>query len=162
MISMVKYMTDKQLLVLDYIKRFIAEKNYSPTVREIMEGLALKSPSTVHEHLKNLQLMGILTFKPSKSRTIELLVENEYVAEKVLYIPVIGSDEYIGIPIFILNGSNPENVVAYKDEYITYIIDKNLDSPHRKYLFLKDDTYLIGEKINGEKKGTVISKIEIF
>ncbi len=155
-------MTNKQFFVLDFIKRFIAEKNYSPTVREIMEGLALKSPSTVHEHLKNMQAMGILTFTPSKSRTIELLVENEYVAEKVLYIPLLDSKEYIGIPLFLLNGSNPENVVAFKKEYITYIIDKNLDSPNRKYLFFKDGTYFIGEKLNGEKKGTVISKIEIF
>ena len=38
-------------LILKVIADFILKNNYSPTTREIMEIVGLKSPSTIHYHL---------------------------------------------------------------------------------------------------------------
>ncbi len=55
--------------VLDYVDRH----GYPPTVREIGEAVGLASPSTVHAHLANLELAGLLRRDPTKPRALELV-----------------------------------------------------------------------------------------
>ena len=49
-----KTLTPKQQKIYDYILDFTAEHGYPPSVREIGAAVGLKSPSTVHFHLKGL------------------------------------------------------------------------------------------------------------
>ena len=65
-------LTKKQQAVLDVIEKFITEKGYGPTVREICAELGLSSPSTVHVHLKTLVNGGYIERDPLKSRSITL------------------------------------------------------------------------------------------
>ena len=146
-------LTTKQLVVLDYIKRFIAEHGYSPTVREICTGLALKSPATVHEHIKKLVQKGIITINPTKSRTIELLVENEYVIpdREIVKIPIIdehnltdNARQYLSVPDYMLNGYDPKNLCAYVHLKTTYIINKSIKENTFKYgLYLDNKKHLL-------------------
>ena len=46
--------------ILDYISRYTDENGYPPAVREICQAVGLRSPSTVHSHLKILQEGGFL------------------------------------------------------------------------------------------------------
>ena len=48
-------MTDR---IYQYLQTIIPEQGYAPSVREIGEAVGLKSPSTVHFHLKRLQEQG--------------------------------------------------------------------------------------------------------
>ena len=77
---------ERQIEILDFIKRFIAENGYSPTIREISIGTNTKSVSTVQENLKKLINNGLITIDKNKSRTIELLIENEYMTGQVITI----------------------------------------------------------------------------
>ena len=61
-----------QKRVYDYIVRSIEQQGYAPSVREIGDALGLKSPSTVHFHVKHLEEMGLLEKRVGKSRTIVL------------------------------------------------------------------------------------------
>ena len=56
-----KELTPKQQEVYDYIIRFTQENGYPPSVREIGQALGMKSPSTVHFHIKGLENAGVLT-----------------------------------------------------------------------------------------------------
>ena len=47
--------TDKQKEILEFIKACILKKGYPPTVREICEKVQLKSTSSVHSHLEQLE-----------------------------------------------------------------------------------------------------------
>ena len=113
--------TNKQLIVLDYIKQYIAEKGYSPTVREICQGLGLKSPATIQEHLKKLVYAGLITNNPKKSRTIELLVENEYLNDdsNVHMIPIFNDDnvnlEFLPIPKFMIGSYSKKSLFVFKE-----------------------------------------------
>ncbi len=80
--------------ILDYMKKTIAEKGYSPTVREICAALDIKSTSTVHSDIKALEEKGLVKKDPAKPRTV-LPVENEYKRAAVdsfdtVSLPVIG------------------------------------------------------------------------
>jgi repressor LexA len=64
--------TERQRGILDYLRGFVEEHGYPPTVREIGEAVGLRSPSTVHAHLAQLERAGLLRRDPTKPRAIEL------------------------------------------------------------------------------------------
>lgn len=61
-----------QQKVYDYLQTFIADHGYPPSVREIGEALDLRSPSTVHFHLKHLAELGYIEKDAGKGRAITL------------------------------------------------------------------------------------------
>ena len=108
-------LSKKQEEILKSIKKYIAKNNYPPTVREICKMVNLASPSTVHFHLDTLKEKGYIKKGNGTSRSIELLVDNEYVENKYETLPLLGSvvaglpedaeiesDEYIDIPSFLI------------------------------------------------------------
>ena len=56
--------------ILAFMKKTIASKGYSPTVREICQALDIKSTSTVHSDIKALELKGLVRKDPAKPRTV--------------------------------------------------------------------------------------------
>ena len=62
----------KQQQIYDYIVSFTEEHGYPPSVREIGEAVGLKSPSTVHFHMKNLEKAGMIGKAKKKTRAISL------------------------------------------------------------------------------------------
>src|SRR5260370_27086278 len=68
--------TRRQRELYDFISRFVAEKQYSPSFEEIKEGMGLSSLATVHKHLTNLEKKSLLTPDYKPSRPIDLLPPN--------------------------------------------------------------------------------------
>jgi repressor LexA len=64
--------TDRQRAILEYLHEYVDQHGYPPTVREIGEAVGLRSPSTVHAHLAQLERAGMLRRDPTKPRAIEL------------------------------------------------------------------------------------------
>jgi repressor LexA len=64
--------TERQRAILDYLRGFVEEQGYPPTVREIGQAVGLRSPSTVHAHLAQLERAGLLRRDPTKPRALEL------------------------------------------------------------------------------------------
>lgn len=85
-------LTAKQEKVLDCIKKYQAEHGFPPAVREICEILGLSSPATVQSHINKLKKAGVIRNSSNKFRTIELLVENEYLNEQegIIKVPLLG------------------------------------------------------------------------
>ena len=102
-------LTSKQNQVLDFLKKFLANKGYPPTVREICKALDLSSPATVHAHLNTLESKGYIRKGGSKNRAIELLVKNEYEVEDVVDVPLLGK----------VTAGNPIEAIEMPDEYFT-------------------------------------------
>ena len=61
-----------QMRIYDYIVSCIQAQGYPPSVREIGEAVGLKSPSTVHFHLKHLEEAGVIEKGAGKGRAITL------------------------------------------------------------------------------------------
>ena len=62
----------KQQKIYDYIAACISRQGYPPSVREIGEAVGLRSPSTVHFHLKKLAEAGVIEIGAGKGRAITL------------------------------------------------------------------------------------------
>jgi len=69
-------LSKRQVKILDFIIDQIQERGYGPTVREIVGHVGDKSPTSVHRHLKTLELRGHITREPNKSRSIRLTMEH--------------------------------------------------------------------------------------
>ena len=54
--------------ILDYMKSEIRKKGYPPTVREICQELNIKSTSTAHKAMSNLESKGYIRKDPAKPR----------------------------------------------------------------------------------------------
>lgn len=61
-----------QKRIYEYIASCIQQQGYPPSVREIGEAVGLKSPSTVHFHLKHLEEAGVIEKGAGKGRAITL------------------------------------------------------------------------------------------
>lgn len=76
-----------QQKIYEYIAACIRDQGYPPSVREIGEAVGLKSPSTVHFHLKHLEELGVIVKGSGKGRAISL-AEPPLPADQV---PVVGN-----------------------------------------------------------------------
>src|SRR6266481_1042619 len=72
--------TRRQRELYDFISRFVAEKQYSPSFEEIKEGMGLSSLATVHKHVTNLEKKGLLTRDYNRSRPIEAVEHSETIS----------------------------------------------------------------------------------
>ena len=89
-------LTPQQQKIYDFIQSFTAEHGYPPSVREIGAAMGLKSPSTVHFHLKGLEEAGMIIKAEGKTRAITLpAAPRRTVAEesgaRTDRIPVVGN-----------------------------------------------------------------------
>jgi len=69
--------TKKQKELLIYIERFIAEHGYSPSYREIMDGLGYNSVATVALHVNSLISRGQLRKRNRSARSLEVVNSTE-------------------------------------------------------------------------------------
>lgn len=76
-----------QQKIYEYIAACIRDQGYPPSVREIGEAVGLKSPSTVHFHLKHLEELGVIVKGSGKGRAISL-AEPPLPADQV---PIVGN-----------------------------------------------------------------------
>ncbi|RME67198.1 MAG: repressor LexA [Nitrospirae bacterium] len=86
---MMKPLTMAQERVLEYVRRFVSERGYPPTVREICDAFGFKSPMAAKAHLDALERKGYIRRRTGLARGIELTGP---VSEgpSFLRIPVLG------------------------------------------------------------------------
>lgn len=96
----------KQQEILDFLKKFIMERGFPPSVREICEGVNLSSTSTVHSHLEALEEKGYIRREGAKSRTIELVDDQfNFARREVSNVPMVGTVT-AGQPILAVENLN--------------------------------------------------------
>ncbi len=74
--------TKKQRELLSFIESFISEHGYSPSYREIMNGLKYTSVATVALHVNNLIRRGHLRKRDRSARSLEVVASTEEVKIK--------------------------------------------------------------------------------
>ena len=69
-----KSLTDKQKIVLDFIKSHIESSGFPPTRAEIANGLGFASPNASQDHLVALEKKGFISIAPKISRGLRLTI----------------------------------------------------------------------------------------
>lgn len=94
--------------VFTFIRDYIASENMAPSVREICDGLGIRSTSTVHRYLHRLESEGRIQMASGKNRAIVLTEDTSADTEG---IPLVGTVA-AGMPITAI-----ENITDYVDFY---------------------------------------------
>ena len=82
-------LSTKQQRIIDFISRFLADKQYPPTIRDIVNGCGLSSTSVVDYNLKILAREGYIRRHPEVSRGIVVPPRSPILRRRLL-VPLIG------------------------------------------------------------------------
>ncbi len=128
-----KILSPKRRAILEYIESFAQENGYAPSVREIGDAVGLRSPSTVHAHLRILEENGYLQKSKGKTRTLSLPGQPGYrnvpvigtvragqpilaVEDAIGYVPFEGSGE--GLFALNVRGDSMKDAAILEDDVV--------------------------------------------
>ena len=66
-------LTTAQQELYDWLSQYIGEHRHSPSIRQMMEAMGLRSPAPIQSRLRHLQQKGWITWKEGQARTLQLL-----------------------------------------------------------------------------------------
>jgi repressor LexA len=80
--------TKRQKELLDYVRGYIGERGYAPTLEEIGRHFSLASLATVHKHLTNLERKGRIRRQANHSRALEVVPDPG--VGRAVQVPLLG------------------------------------------------------------------------
>ena len=78
-------LTDAQNELYSWIRDYMRDFRHSPSIRQMMQAMGLKSPAPIQSRLKHLQEKGYISWQEGKARTLQI------VDEIMEGVPVMGS-----------------------------------------------------------------------
>ena len=156
-------LTVRQKSILDFLKVYLNEMGYPPTIREIGEAVGLKSTSTVHSYLNKLEKLGYIKRDATKPRAIDII-------EKDIEDQTEGIDgfhqEMIELPVFgqVKKGQSffckdniesyiplPANLVLGANNFIFKVQDSKM-----KGSGLLEGDYVVVDKVHKAKDNDIV------
>src|SRR5581483_2943360 len=152
---------EKERKILEFLARFQQKFGYSPTLREIADGIGLKSPATIHEHIEALLLKGYLRREPGVKRAIEIVDPNFAKglipsSEPVMELPLMGFIA-AGAPLEPYSDPNATFKVAasmISGKNASYVLQVRGSSMIEDGIF--DGDYVVIEHTQEAKDGDII------
>ena len=147
-------LTEAQNELYGWIKNYLKDFQHSPSIRQMMQAMGLKSPAPIQSRLKHLQEKGYISWQEGKARTLQI------VDELTAGIPVMGSVAAGGL-IETYNDVNENldisEVLKKKDVFaLTVNGDSMIDA------CIADGDMVLMEPIessNSLKNGTIVSAL---
>ena len=78
-------LTQAQDELYGWIKNYMRDFQHSPSIRQMMQAMGLKSPAPIQSRLKHLQEKGYISWQEGKARTMQII------DEIVEGVPILGS-----------------------------------------------------------------------
>ncbi len=149
--------------ILQYLKDYISQHGYAPTLGEIAKHMGVHALSTVHEHLQFLEERGFIERAEGEERGIALTSRLKTFAATIarsITLPIVGTIA-AGSPIEAIESRDvslavPEEIVRGKNAYVLKVRgDSMIES------FIADGDYVVIEKTDFAKDGdTVVALLD--
>lgn len=113
-------LSGKQGQILEFLRTFIEEKDYPPSIRDIQDGCGISSTSVVDYNLRKLEEKNFIRRDREISRGIEILGSRGR-RPRIVEIPVLGSiaaGQPIPVPTSERWGNDAEDSVAVTEDMI--------------------------------------------
>jgi repressor LexA len=78
-------LSDAQKELYEWIKSYMKDYHHSPSIRQMMQAMGLRSPAPIQSRLKHLQQKGFISWQEGKARTLQI------VDEVMGSVPIMGS-----------------------------------------------------------------------
>lgn len=114
---------DKKEELLNFIKKYVDDNGYPPTVREMCRAVKVNSTSTIAYHLAKLEDSGSIKKNPNKNRALEVV--DNYTQKFAKVITSTESDGLTSIPMLgVITAGEPILAVENCEEY--FMVSPNL------------------------------------
>ncbi|CAN5784316.1 transcriptional repressor LexA [soil metagenome] len=92
-------LTQRQQMVLDFIRSSIADRGYPPTLREIGARMGIRSTNGVNDHLRALERKGYLTREDMKSRALRPTGQLPLPTDGLVGATAANDEDMVEIPV---------------------------------------------------------------
>lgn len=153
-------LTSNQQRVLNFLKDFLREKGFPPTLREIASHFGLKGPRGPQKTLNILEKKGFIRKVPGGSRAIEILSYPQFSLTHILPVPIVGRVQ-AGEPILAIENIEgyinlDRALVASEDVFLLRVEGDSMIDAH-----IQDgDFALVKPQPNAENGEIVVALIE--
>lgn len=142
--------------LLEFISQYMQKNGFAPTLAEICDGLGLRSPATVHEHIQNLIEKGVLKKEEGVRRGLEI-VDQKIMGwvQSVVEIPLVGRIA-AGSPIEAINDhqsavSVPPDIIGKKRCFALLVRGSSMVEAA-----ILDGDYVICEETSEANNGEIV------
>ncbi len=151
-------LTKRQREILEFLRNFVRESGYAPSLSEIAWHFGLSSPATVHEHLKALEEKGFIERGWNKKRSVTLLPESA--PADFVEIPLLGQiaagrpieavldDQTVAVPRDMVHSGKRHFALRVRGESM---IDEHI---------LDGDIVVVRSAADAESGDTVVALVE--
>lgn len=155
--------TKRKKEILDFIREFETNNGYFPTLEEIADQFGLSSTATVHQHLSELETLGVLNRGYKRARDMKIIEKsvekssfNEpYQIGAMLELPIAGLIT-AGAPIEAVEDATetmtvPKHMVRNENSYVLKVKgDSMIES------LIADGDYVVVQKQDYAKDGDIV------
>ncbi len=146
-------LTQAQNELFEWIKDYIQKFQHSPSIRQMMQGMGLKSPAPIQSRLKHLQEKGYLSWQEGKARTLQLV---EDIVQSG--VPILGSVAAGGLIESFTDINDKLDLAETLQKKGIFALSVNGDS--MKDAYIADGDMVLMEPINDQnsiRNGTIVS-----
>jgi repressor LexA len=145
-------LTKRQKQMVDFLEQYIEEHGYAPTLAEVGQYFGLSSLATVHKHLRNLELKGLIRRMHNHSRALEIAGANTSVGAREL---ALLGQVAAGVPIEAVEGNDtisvPEDFVRRDNTFCLRVKGESMVDEG-----IRDGDYIIVEGRDSANPGETV------
>lgn len=158
-------LTKRKKEILDFIQDYQEKNGYFPTLEEIADHFELKSTATVHQHLTELEELGLLHREYNRARDMEIIwnqpaaharSSNEsYLEGSAMELPIAGLIT-AGVPIEAVEDTSetltvPRHMLKNENSYVLKVKgDSMIES------LITDGDYVVVQKQDYANDGDIV------
>ena len=146
-------LTQAQNELFEWIKDYIQKCQHSPSIRQMMQGMGLRSPAPIQSRLKHLQEKGYISWQEGKARTLQLVEEIDQGC-----VPILGSVAAGGLIESFTDTNEKLELADILKKKGVFALIVNGDS--MKDAYIADGDMVLMEPINDQnliRNGTIVS-----
>ncbi len=149
-----KHLSEAQNELYEWVKNYMKEFQHSPSIRQMMQAMGLKSPAPIQSRLKHLQQKGFISWQEGKARTLQI------VDEVLEGVPIMGSVAAGGLIETFNDVSEKLDITEVLKRKNVFALTVNGDSMIDA--FIADGDMVLMEPIqdsNSLRNGTIVSAL---
>ena len=146
-------LTQAQNELFEWIKDYIQKCQHSPSIRQMMQGMGLRSPAPIQSRLKHLQEKGYISWQEGKARTLQLVEDIDQRG-----VPILGSVAAGGLIESFTDIDEKLDLADTLQKKGVFALTVNGDS--MKDAYIADGDMVLMEPINDQnsiRNGTIVS-----
>ena len=154
-----KDLSQKQQKIIGFLRHFIREKDYPPSIRDIQEACGISSTSVVDYNLKALERLGYIHRDREVSRAIELL-DGSGRRPRTIAVPIIGqiaAGQPIPVPEASVDYSETVDITADMARGKENVYALRVKGTSMIDALVNDGDIIILEQISSPKNGEMVA-----